>query len=282
MRKGFNKIIHIGTTTDTYEKRLIDENASFLTGSWPVRTGDTAVLEVDDDENISTVVTEVVSDTELALKDDIFTSVGQAYRIVVGDIYLTGTTTSASNRKLIDSSATFVSSGVRPRMIAYNPSTDLEAVILDVSETELTLSKNIFSSNDAYEVYSGDTFFQREYEELRTRKFIIAGDDTEISTTSTVEEKLKELLFSSSSSGYLIKALNVIVEAKVTSGTLYLYLKMNGNTVATSSTTSTSYTILTLSSEKAIEDGTVVDMEIYGKVSSGTGYIRLTEIYAIV
>jgi len=283
MRKILNKSIRSGTTTSASANKLVCTSGGFLTEAWPVRLGDKAIREVDDGTNLEATVTGLDSDAQLTVSSDIFSASDQAFRILMGDVYITGTTTSSSSKKLVDSGKTFVSSGVRPGMLAVNTDTDRHAWIESVSETELTLSRNIFGSSSPYLVYAGETFFEREYEELRVRKFLIAGDDTETTTVSTTDEELKELICASSNDGYLLTGLRFVYDCKIVGGgTLTITTKINGSSAGTNTTISSSYEVKTLSLTQAYADGTILDIKIYGKVTSGTGYLRLTEIYAIV
>jgi len=283
MRKLLNKSIRHGAVTGVSTNKLIDASADFLSGIWPVRIGDMVILEVDNGQNIETIVTGLDSDTQLSLASNIFTTVGQKYRVVIGDVYIVGTTTSTGTRKLIDSGAAFLSSGVRKDMLVVNKDNGLYAWVESVSEHELELSKNIFTGTQRYEVYSGDILFQRECDELMTRKFLIVGDDSEVSTASITPVKLKELLCASSSNGYLLKGLRFVYEAKVVDGGVFtITTKVNNNTVGTNAVNSSNYLIYTLSYDALFPDGTVLDIDIFGHVSNGTGYMRLTEIYAIV
>lgn len=283
MRKLLNKSIRHGAVTGVSTNKLIDASADFLSGIWPVRIGDMVILEVDNGQNLETTVTGLDSDTQLSLASNIFTTVGQKYRVVIGDVYIVGTTTSTGTRKLIDSGAAFLSSGVRKDMLVVNKDNGLYAWVESVSEHELELSKNIFTGTQRYEVYSGDILFQRECDELMTRKFLIVGDDSEVSTASITPVKLKELLCASSSNGYLLKGLRFVYEAKVVDGGVFtITTKVNSETIGTNTVSSSSYSIYTLSYDELFADGTVLDIDIFGHVSTGTGYIRLTEIYAIV
>ena len=119
MRKLLNKSIRHGAVTGVSTNKLIDASADFLSGIWPVRIGDMVILEVDNGQNIETIVTGLDSDTQLSLASNIFTTVGQKYRVVIGDVYIVGTTTSTGTRKLIDSGAAFLSSGVRKDCLLY-------------------------------------------------------------------------------------------------------------------------------------------------------------------
>lgn len=284
MRPGVNKSIRSGTVTGTETNKLIDSSARFLSDVWAVKVGDLAIREVDNGTNLEAVVTALDSDTQLTLSGNIFTAINQVYRVLIGDVDLLGTVGSIASRELNDSSASFLASGVRPGMIVVNRTTGRMAWVTVVAATKLTLSRNIFSQiGEGYRVYSGDILFQKEYEELRLRKFLIVGDSTEVTTASAVMVKLKELLCASSTAGYLIAGITVVLEAKVSSGqTLSLSFRINGVEKGTASVTETVYTVKTISVDASYADGSILDMEIWASVTGGTGHLRVTEIYALV
>ena len=76
----------------------------------------------------------------------------------IGTAGPTGTTTSGSATQLIDSNATFLTSGVKLNMIIVNTTDNTQAVVIGIeSDTTLTVSANIFAaSGKAYEIYGGD------------------------------------------------------------------------------------------------------------------------------
>ena len=76
----------------------------------------------------------------------------------IGTAGPTGTTTSGSTTQLIDSNATFLTSGVQLNMIIVNTTDNTQAVVIGIeSDTTLTVSANIFAaSGKAYEIYGGD------------------------------------------------------------------------------------------------------------------------------
>jgi len=77
-------------------------------------------------------------------------------RLFSEGIKSSGTTDSASSRKLIDSGATFDSDGVLKGHRVRNTVDNTYADVLSVdSETQLTLSKNIITSGETYEVSDG-------------------------------------------------------------------------------------------------------------------------------
>lgn len=68
----------------------------------------------------------------------------------------TGTTTGVGTDKLIDSSGDFITNGVVPGMTVRNVSTGNIAVIYSVTATELTLSRNYFTSGVQYQIGSAN------------------------------------------------------------------------------------------------------------------------------
>src|SRR6056300_134803 len=76
----------------------------------------------------------------------------------IGTAGPTGTTTSGSATQLIDSNATFLTSGVKLNMIIVNTTDNTQAVVIGIeNDTTLTVSANIFAaSGKAYEIYGGN------------------------------------------------------------------------------------------------------------------------------
>ena len=76
----------------------------------------------------------------------------------IGTAGPTGTTTSGSATQLIDSNATFLTSGVQLNMIIVNTTDNTQAVVIGIeNDTTLTVSANIFAASaKAYEIYGGD------------------------------------------------------------------------------------------------------------------------------
>lgn len=68
----------------------------------------------------------------------------------------TGTTTGVSTDKLVDSSGDFITNGVVAGMTVRNVSTGNIAVIYSVTATELTLSRNYFTSGVSYQIGSAN------------------------------------------------------------------------------------------------------------------------------
>ena len=75
----------------------------------------------------------------------------------IGTAGPTGTTTSGSATQLIDSNATFLTSGVHLNMIIVNTTDNTQAVVIGIEDDNtLTVSANIFAaSGKAYEIYGG-------------------------------------------------------------------------------------------------------------------------------
>ena len=75
----------------------------------------------------------------------------------IGTAGPTGTTTSGSTTQLIDTNATFLTSGVKLNMIIVNTTDNTQAVVIGIQDDNtLTVSANIFAaSGKAYEIYGG-------------------------------------------------------------------------------------------------------------------------------
>lgn len=140
----------IGVTTDADTNTLIDSGAAFTT--------DHAVAAGDIVENplrgTSTTVVTVDSATQLTLNADIFLYVGEPYIIHCQ----TGTNTTATAYKLIDSAGIFTDTTytVSPGDIVENVTdgTSTTAVTVD-SATQLTLADDIFTSTGKTYVIRG-------------------------------------------------------------------------------------------------------------------------------
>jgi len=111
-----------------------------------------------------------------------------------------------------------------------------------------------------------------------------AGDETELSTTSTSYTVMKEFNFTYLSSvGITPSQMIVVVEGyNNTSGqTTTVGIYIDGNLQAEISFTETSYTVKTTTidlSALGLSDG-AHNLQIKMKVTGGTGYIRLTEVW---
>jgi hypothetical protein len=75
----------------------------------------------------------------------------------IGTAGPTGTTTSGSTTQLIDTNATFLTSGVKLNMIIVNTTDNTQAVVIGIeNDNTLTVSANIFAaSGKAYKIYGG-------------------------------------------------------------------------------------------------------------------------------
>jgi hypothetical protein len=75
----------------------------------------------------------------------------------IGTAGPTGTTTSGSTTQLIDTNATFLTSGVKLNMIIVNTTDNTQAVVIGIEDDNtLTVSANIFAaSGKAYKIYGG-------------------------------------------------------------------------------------------------------------------------------
>lgn len=94
--------------------------------------------------------------------------VSRALRVIPSDnanipnpagLRFSGTNTSTSSSKLIDSAQTFITKGVRVGDIVYNTTDSAAATVISVdSETQVTLNANIFSATSkAYSLYNGES-----------------------------------------------------------------------------------------------------------------------------
>jgi hypothetical protein len=140
-----------GTTDGTGTSRLIDSTASFLT---TVAPGDVANNTTD---STSATVIRVVSNTELSISANRFVS-GENYsieRFTPNAVLASGTTTSTTSFKLVDSGATFLSD-VRQGDVVEN-TTDGTFTYVDTidSDTQLTLQNDIFVSGEGYSIEGG-------------------------------------------------------------------------------------------------------------------------------
>ena len=92
-----------------------------------------------------------------------------------------GTTTSGSATQLIDSSATFLTSGVKLNMIVVNTTDGTQAVVIGIEDDNtLTVSANIFAvSGKNYEIYGeneeGSVLYVGTAGNLKVTT--VAGDD---------------------------------------------------------------------------------------------------------
>ena len=153
------------TTTD----EVIDSTATFVTSG--VAVGDTV-------NNTTTgqyaYVTSVDSETQLSVSQEYFGTSGDSYTVVTGydgqEAYhgfrklvaptpnanrTTGTTTSTTTNKLVDSSATFLTDVVEGDLVKNTTDGTYSYVDSVDSDTELTLGNDIFVSGESYSVDGG-------------------------------------------------------------------------------------------------------------------------------
>ena len=70
---------------------------------------------------------------------------------------ITGSSTTATNLKLIDSAALFVTGGIQAGYFVWNHATGATTTVVSVdSETQVTLAADIFSIGNAYSIETGD------------------------------------------------------------------------------------------------------------------------------
>tara|TARA_R100000654_G_scaffold38990_1_gene64761 strand:+ start:10671 stop:16595 length:5925 start_codon:yes stop_codon:yes gene_type:complete len=131
-----------GTATDTgvpskvSANKLIDEGQTFSTS---VSTGD--MVRVDNTTKFATI-SSIDSNTTLTLSSDIILS-GEAYSVISSEL----------DERVVDSKATFVTSGVDNSCQFKNKRTGQTAnVTVVVSETEIVLASAIFTVDDPYEI----------------------------------------------------------------------------------------------------------------------------------
>lgn len=127
-----------GTATETgATNKLIDESQTFTTS---VVVGD--VVRVDSTQTAVAIAT-IDSDTQLGFGSKIGITQGQPYTII----------SAADSLKLIDTNATFVTSGVTTACQLRNKRTGQTTNVAAVtSETEISLSAGIFTIEDPYEI----------------------------------------------------------------------------------------------------------------------------------
>jgi hypothetical protein len=161
-----------GTTTGvgaTYLDKVIDTSATFVTNG--VAIGDTV-------NNTTTgqhaYVRSVDSETQLTVTQEYFGTIGDSYTVVTGydgqETYhgylkliaptpstnrTTGTTTSTTTNKLVDSGASFLTT-VGVGDLVKNTTDGTYSMVNSVdSDTELTLANDIFTSGESYSVDGG-------------------------------------------------------------------------------------------------------------------------------
>lgn len=129
-----------GQSTSVVEGKLYDLAADFDNAAFPVAVGDIVCNRT---SGAKTSVTAVDGANQLSLQDDIFIVEYHDY-----SIYLTGTVTTLTEDKLVDSAADFDSEDatVKPGDIVRNESAGTETSVLSVdSATQLTLEDDIFT-----------------------------------------------------------------------------------------------------------------------------------------
>jgi hypothetical protein len=112
---------------------------------------------------------------------------------------------------------------------------------------------------------------------------LIAFDDTELSTTSTSYTSLKNFRFIKDSTKRMgWKKLYVYAEAyQATSGqTTYLGIYIDGTLKAEITWTETSYTLKSTTIDISTAGDGIRSFDAQVKVTGGTGYLRLLEVYA--
>jgi sorbitol-specific phosphotransferase system component IIA len=274
VRRFFNFSKTAGVNTAVAQNKLIDANASFPSGTYPVVPGDVVINENTMQE--ARVIS--VSITELTLDSHIFTSVGQRYRVRAGYVFKTGTTTGVSSFKLIDSNANFLQAGVQSGYIVRIG--DEYAVVTAVdSATQLSLSRHIATSVGlAYEIYPGEWVFVESVQDLIWQNPLpFAADSTEVSTTS--EAILKEFpFFYSETAGIKPGEFVVLMECK---GVGTLKVLINSVEKASISVNSPSYQIKMATVTLGLSGDVVATFAVKGIPSSGqTIFLRLLEVYS--
>jgi hypothetical protein len=158
--KGFLKLVAptvyniqaTGTNTSTGTNRLIDSGASFLTTA---AVGDVVKNTT---ASTSTTIIRVVSDTELSIAANRFPTAGDGYSIERFDgsaVNASGTTTSTTTLKLVDSGASFLST-VNEGDVVINTTDSTHSYVVSVdSDTELSIWDNIFVSGEGYQIEGG-------------------------------------------------------------------------------------------------------------------------------
>jgi hypothetical protein len=274
VRKFFNFSKTAGVNTAVAQNKLIDSNASFPSGTYPVVPGDVVINENTMQESRVTSV----SITELTLDSHIFTSVGQRYRVRAGYVFKTGTTTGTSSSKLIDSNADFIQSGVQSGYIVRIGENYAVITAVD-SATQLSLSRPIATSTGlSYEIYPGEWVYVESVQDLINQTPLpLAADSTEVSTTT--EQNLKEFpFFYSDTAGITHKEFAVLMECK---GVGTLKVLINSVEKASIGVNSPSYQIKIVTFPLGLSGDVVATFAVKGVPSSGqTIYLRLLEVYS--
>ena len=140
----------IGVTDSVTANKLTDSTATFSTAH-AVAAGDIVENPL---RGTRTTVTAVDSTTQLALADDLFKFSGEPYIVYCQ----TGTNTTATSGKLIDSAGIFTDATytVKPGDVVENVSDDTETAVTTVdSATQLTLEDDIFTATGKTYVIRG-------------------------------------------------------------------------------------------------------------------------------
>jgi hypothetical protein len=140
-----------GTNTSVVSLKLVDSGASFLTTA---AVGDTVKNTT---TGLSTKVVRVVSDTELRLNDNRFTSTPQNYSVerFNNSVKATGTTTSTASLKLVDSGASFLTTVSEGDRVKNTTDNTYSYVVSVDSDTQLSIYDEIFVSGEGYQVEGG-------------------------------------------------------------------------------------------------------------------------------
>ena len=148
--EGFFDLLHgngnilSGTTTSTTASKLVDSSGLFVTKG--IKIGDRITNTTD---TTYATVTAIDSATTLSVSADVFIS-GETYTISRGVLIVSGTTTSTTTSKLVDSSEKFtnrISAGDKVRNTTDN--TEAYVTAIDDANT-LSLSANIMASGEDY------------------------------------------------------------------------------------------------------------------------------------
>jgi hypothetical protein len=121
----------------------------------------------------------------------------------------------------------------------------------------------------------------RELKNTVVRRLYTA-DETEVFVTGTTEIEVKfHRIVNSSTHGFSIRRVNVIAELKVSGGTGFLKVYIDGVNVITLSTTSTTYTLVKGSYNVSWADDTIhsVSIRLVNNTAGQTTYNRLYECY---
>ncbi len=131
-----------GTDTAVAAGKLIDSAAKFKTNG--IYVGQTVTNRTD---GTNATVVSVDDETHLTLSANIFAAVGKTY-----DFDIKGAASSTTANQLVDASADFIAQNVNEGDIVRNLSSGTFAKVVSVdSDTQLTLSANIFTAGNNYD-----------------------------------------------------------------------------------------------------------------------------------